>query len=115
LLRALTVLAAVLVAGGAARPSDWRRDEPCDGELAMPRAAALDGCAAARCAAAGDGIEVCACRPLVEDDADGAGLRFTLRERGVDKRFQSPPILAAGRLYVGTSDGTMHAIGGCPP
>jgi outer membrane protein assembly factor BamB len=30
-------------------------------------------------------------------------------------RFPASPILANGRLYVGTTDGTMYAIGGCAP
>jgi outer membrane protein assembly factor BamB len=30
------------------------------------------------------------------------------------KKFESSPILANGRVYVGTADGTMYAIGDCP-
>jgi len=48
-------------------------------------------------------------KSLFAFNADGS----TLWRRDFAARFPASPILGDGRLYVGTTDGTMHAIGGC--
>ena len=39
----------------------------------------------------------------------------TLWSMQAQSKFATSAIVAAGRLYVGTTDGRMYAIGGCPP